>query len=136
MCLASSIWWKITDETLAIYWWVWSFWKNSPQTYAEIMAGIEVWKIALEYEKEKWKEMSYEEIERLIEEKKFDILNKWTNWDFDINPENYNLVPNIYRKSLEWKLEDTQNLPLPLTQITEIISKKVLKIFDLVEKSV
>lgn len=135
MCLSSSNQTKITDETLAIYWWISSF-KNSPETYAEIIAWIEVWNIANKYEQEKWEEMNYGEIERLIEEKKFDILNKWTNWDFDINSENYNLVPNIYRKFLEWKLENTENFPLPLTQITENISKKVLKIFDLVEKSV
>ncbi|MDD4151984.1 MAG: hypothetical protein PHR68_05185 [Candidatus Gracilibacteria bacterium] len=143
MTLSSSNQTPINDETLAIYKGIDSF-RNSPEIYADIIARISAGKIAENYERNGGEELNFKTIQKIIEGKKFSILTKQQQYVdiYDenkvkyLNPEDYNLVPNVYRQYLERKLENTENHPLPLVSITEEISEKVGKLFDLVKKSV
>jgi len=130
MCLASSIWktWEINDETLAIYWWVSSF--KSPELYALSLAKVFAANKNEEHKRKFWKPLEEKIINYIIEWKKFSILNKSHKY---CSLENYDLPSNLYRRNLEWELQNTDKNPLPLVNLSNDISKKIL---DLVKKSV
>lgn len=102
--------------------------------------------ISEEHERKFWEPLSWKIIDEIIEWKMNSILmwrwyksydKDWKLRIYDFNDPSTNLYK--YRKKLTDELSNKENLekfPLPLTQITEKISEKVLKIFDLVEKSV